>query len=430
MQSAFNYSALPSLIALAVLVVVFRSILRREESDQLNLWLAGWVFVLVHFLAEFADVGGGPRHELAQAVSLNMLELAGIAFLISVTFGPSDWKRRALLALTVGGPALAFTDAVLAGVSSPALYYLMIVVAWVGSTLLVWDFYRSVTLFVAGLMLVYAALSVSMAWMVARSTPEFGIYFILSAIYAYVALFYWRNRKRASVGVVTTTVGFLAWGAVFPTGLLVELYAPWLHVDPEVWNIPKYFVAVGMILTLLEEQVGRNQHLAYHDALTGLPNRRLLADRLDQALAAATRAGTKVAVLVLDLDTFKQVNDTLGHRVGDILLERVVERLLRRVRASDTLARSGGDEFTVVSDVADAGGAEVLAGELVSVLQEPFEIDGQLVATGVSIGVALFPDNGRDPDDLRAAADHAMYDAKRSGRGCYAFYTGIHSTPA
>ena len=100
--------------------------------------------------------------------------------------------------------------------------------------------------------------------------------------------------------------------------MFLELYSPSTVVESETWNIPKYFVAVGMILTLLEDQIHKNEYLAYHDALTGLPNRRLLEDRLEQALVHAARSGHKVAVLLIDLDRFKEVNDTFGHRIGDL----------------------------------------------------------------------------------------------------------------
>jgi diguanylate cyclase (GGDEF)-like protein len=188
-------------------------------------------------------------------------------------------------------------------------------------------------------------------------------------------------------------------------------------VESEIWNIPKYLVAVGMILTLLEEQIERSDYLAYHDDLTGLPNRRLLEDRLDQAIAHARRVGCKVAVLLLDLDHFKEVNDTLGHRVGDMTLQAVVGQLTGRIRASDTLARSGGDEFTVVSEVQDANGAVALMAALDSALAAPLNIQGGQVRTGLSIGLALYPDDGSDPDQLHAAADKAMYIAKRAARG-------------
>lgn len=164
----------------------------------------------------------------------------------------------------------------------------------------------------------------------------------------------------------------------------------------------------------LRDALAKNEHLATHDALTGMPNRRLLEDRLEQALARADRQHRKVAVLALDLDNFKEVNDTFGHRVGDLVLKSVVKRVKARLRTSDTLARTGGDEFTVVADVADALGAQVLASALELAFALPFEVEGELVTMGASIGVALYPDGGVGADDLRAAADKGMYVAKRS----------------
>ena len=171
-----------------------------------------------------------------------------------------------------------------------------------------------------------------------------------------------------------------------------------------------------MILTLLEDQIHKNEYLAYHDALTGLPNRRLLEDRLEQALAHAARGGRKVAVSLLDLDHFKEVNDTFGHRIGDLALQQVVLRLSSRMRAADTLARSGGDEFTMISDVSDEHGADIMVSGLEIAFAVPLRVEGHLIQTGMSIGVALYPDHGRTPDELRAAADQAMYLAKRGAR--------------
>ena len=257
-----------------------------------------------------------------------------------------------------------------------------------------------------------------MVWAVARNKPDLGIVFLLAALNFIVAVLFWRRFIRATVGVLTTVFGFVAWGSVFPIGLLLDTFAPSIHVESEVWNIPKYFVAVGMILILLEDQIRKSDYLAYHDELTGLPNRRLLEDRLEQALARANRKGNKVAVLLLDLDHFKQVNDTFGHRIGDLTLQQVVTRLASRMRASDTLARSGGDEFTVISDVADAEGAQVLVSNLEMAFTVPFKMEGKLIHTGLSIGLALYPDDGRTPDELYAAADQAMYVSKRASRSC------------
>ena len=175
-------------------------------------------------------------------------------------------------------------------------------------------------------------------------------------------------------------------------------------------------VRVQLRTTELREALAENEYLATHDALTGTPNRRLLEDRLEQALARADREHHKVAVIELDLDNFKEVNDTFGHRVGDLVLKNVVARVKARLRASDTLARTGGDEFTVLADVADAEGAQALASALELAFAHPLEVDGNPVITRASLGVALYPDNGGSADELRAAADKMMYIAKRSKR--------------
>lgn len=169
-----------------------------------------------------------------------------------------------------------------------------------------------------------------------------------------------------------------------------------------------------------EDQIRR---LVNHDPLTGLPNRTLLLDRLRQAIASCLRRKCSVAVMMLDLDAFKDVNDTLGHPTGDKLLCNVAERLSGTVRASDTLARLGGDEFAIVqTDIKNADGAAVLANKVVALLTEPFDIDGHEVHTGVSVGVAMYPVDGDDPDTLIKHADLALYAAKSKGGSQVEFF--------
>ncbi len=416
-----NFDTLPSLIALATLVIVFRVILRQSNNERLHLWLTGWFLVLIHFVAQFVDVGHGLWDRVASAISLNALEAASIAFLISASLVASDRRRQLLLGGAIGLPAIVFTDAVVWDITSHLFYYTVIAVALAAALLVVWHFYRKTTLYVVALSLGCLVLAGGMVWAVARGKPELGIILLLAALNYVVAILFWRRFNRATAGVLTTVFGFVAWGSVFPIGTLLEIFAPSTHVQSEVWNIPKYFVAVGMIVILLEDQIRKSDYLAYHDELTGLPNRRLLEDRLEQALARANRKGTKVAILLLDLDHFKQVNDTFGHRIGDLTLQQVVTRLASRMRVSDTLARSGGDEFTVISDVADADGAQVLVSNLEMAFTVPFKIEGKLIHTGLSIGLSLYPDDGSDPDHLYAAADQAMYVSKRASRGPAAF---------
>ena len=167
----------------------------------------------------------------------------------------------------------------------------------------------------------------------------------------------------------------------------------------------------------------RVRESALRDPLTGLANRTLLRDRLDQALARARRARLPAALLLVDLDRFKDVNDTLGHAAGDALLCEVAERLSDCVRASDTAARLGGDEFALLLDGLQVTvDAETVARKAVAAMAEPFVLDGEEVRIGASVGIALGPCDGDTPDRMLRRADLALYRVKTSGRGGHAFY--------
>ncbi len=165
-------------------------------------------------------------------------------------------------------------------------------------------------------------------------------------------------------------------------------------------------------------------HLAHHDPLTHLPNRLLLMDRLEHALVLAGRDQSKVGVLFLDLDRFKQINDSLGHAAGDKLLQMVTTRLLSVTRRSDTVARLGGDEFAIIAERIDrAEELAALAEKLIHSLDQPFDLADRQLHVSVSIGIAIYPDNNTDAEGLIRGADTAMYDAKRAGAGCFRFFT-------
>ncbi len=170
------------------------------------------------------------------------------------------------------------------------------------------------------------------------------------------------------------------------------------------------------------------EHQALHDALTGLPNRVLARDRLDQAILLARRQQTRVALLIIDLDHFKEVNDTFGHQAGDQLLRQVGERFMAELRETDTVARLGGDEFAIVLLAADAAAAGLVAGKLLAALERPFIVEGQALDVGASIGIAVYPDHADTADSLLRRADIAMYVAKQSRRS-HSVYTRDHDEP-
>jgi len=174
-------------------------------------------------------------------------------------------------------------------------------------------------------------------------------------------------------------------------------------------------------MKLKDEQI---EHQAYHDALTGLPNRILIQDRLSVSISHAHRAKSKVAVLFLDLDNFKDINDSLGHALGDMLIQSVAGRLSALYREEDSVARLGGDEFLItVVDVEDEREVVELAERLLSTFDEPFTIKGHELSVTPSIGVALYPDDGADPTTLIKNADIAMYQSKAKGKNAYFLFT-------
>jgi len=177
-------------------------------------------------------------------------------------------------------------------------------------------------------------------------------------------------------------------------------------------------------LEALQESRAELERQALYDELTGLPNRRLLADRLSHVLAIAEREGYLVALLYLDLDGFKPVNDLMGHGVGDLLLNQVANRMLSRVRKSDTLARMGGDEFTwLVAHLSSREQAAELAEAMLKALCEPFEIEGHTILITASVGIGLFPEGAKDAAGLIQQADNAMYSVKRDGKNGVRYYT-------
>lgn len=166
-------------------------------------------------------------------------------------------------------------------------------------------------------------------------------------------------------------------------------------------------------LTLLTEKESKARHIAYHDELTGLPNRRLLQDRFKQAVAQAARQHKQVVVMLLDLDGFKSINDSLGHPVGDHLLQQVAKRLTACVRVADTVCRYGGDEFVVMlPEFEDGDTAAAVAEKIRAQLEIPYVLNGELVTVRASIGVAEYPGDGSNYRALIKQADIAMYRAK------------------
>jgi diguanylate cyclase (GGDEF)-like protein/PAS domain S-box-containing protein len=228
---------------------------------------------------------------------------------------------------------------------------------------------------------------------------------------------YLQTGQLEAMGKVVELQGMRKDGSCFPMELMLT----------EV-RLGDAHLFTAMMRDISEQKLAQQkiEHLAHYDALTNLPNRTLFMDRLNQSIIAAKRNQHCIALLFLDLDGFKHINDMLGHHFGDLLLVQVAHRLNLCVRESDTLARLGGDEFTLIlNDAHEHEDIVVVAEKVIESVNEPFMLDGSKVQVGVSIGIALYPVDADTRAMLIVAADRAMYAAKNAGKNTYRFGTPV-----
>ncbi|WP_263359550.1 GGDEF domain-containing protein [Acidicapsa ligni] len=414
------WSKVPDILAVTCLACAFSSILRRDPSSSGHrLWLVGWILIVLHFVTGIgADLPDGIG-AACNAIGLIALIAAGIFFMWATVPYDTGMSCRWMVAISFVAMSVYIVLESLPNPSPSAVDYTAVVIGTgplaVGMLSGREDQHplRWVTV---GLQF---CLGVSLIIFAHKhfSSPDLGTDAMLFAVYMGCCLYFWYTHRNGTAGSIITIGGFLAWSLVFVVAPTTEAFLHNIHLENEVWNLPKYVVAVGMLLLLLEKQIERTQHLALHDDLTHLANRRLFQDRLVTAIERSRRAGNSMALLSVDLDRFKLVNDTYGHHVGDLLLQHVSGILEARVRRSDTVARTGGDEFSIIME--EPSGryeAEMVADTLIRILSEPFVLAGNRIHIGASIGIALFPDDAGSVDSLCIAADQSMYHEKETRR--------------
>lgn len=409
-----NFAVVPDFAAIGGLIAVFWTLLRRTRQSRLNFWLVGWVVLLVHILALFVAQNTAGSANGAYSVAVAMLVITANAFIwASNAQLDIGWRNLSIVVLSAA-PDVAFLTCDTYGTGAMWPYALLTVMG-TGSTLWMLRAWQGAT----GqpnvrwrTSLGLAAYSVQGA-LVAFHQPDEAVTWMLAWHYLAVAAFYRATATRPSASVRFTMISFIAWAFVFPVSDLMAVLWPHVHVDDEVWNLPKFLVATGMTFTLLEEQLSRAEHASLHDELTGLPNRRMLALRLRETLDRAKTTATSVALVVIDLDGFKEINDTLGHAAGDEVLRWAARQFRARLRQEDVLARLGGDEFAVIlTDIPDREAAQRAARSLRGALESGMVILGRQLAFSASVGFSMYPDESDDADRLYAIADRAMYDRK------------------
>jgi diguanylate cyclase (GGDEF)-like protein/PAS domain S-box-containing protein len=531
------------ILIIGCLVLLFASTYKKRATRMVRFWTVGWLLILVHFAALLFHPAGPFQQRALLAVCLAALIACGIVFLLAAG-SPADPRRSHLAApLLAGAAGTAFILLAIWDVQAAWPYTLAVfagALAWCGYSLAL----RRASVLVRALLLLNNFASTGwLFWSILHHRQDVGVNAILCQLYLSLGILYTGAFRRISAGAVTVVFGLLAWAAVFPAGEFCQHLGIAASISPELWNVPKYFVAFGMILVLLEEEIvaagaaskhyrllfeanplpmwicdpetlrflavndaalaqygysrdeflsisltsirtecdpetlrceintigpcqqflgqrlhrrkngslfpvdiaahhvqidGRNAafsliqdvterqqlherlfHQAHHDLLTGIPNRAWIESKLRDTLAAAARHSRQAALLCLDLDRFKQINDTYGHATGDVCLREAASRLDQLARSLDpaaAVARVGGEEFILLlHDIPSCLHAEQVARDLLVALQAPIPTDGHAIELTASIGIAFFPNDGEDEATLWRNADSAMYRAKRAG---------------
>jgi diguanylate cyclase (GGDEF)-like protein/PAS domain S-box-containing protein len=537
-------SALLDIIIIGCLVLLFASTYRKRATTMVRSWTLGWMLILVHFSALLLHPARPFEQRLLTAISLGALVACGMAFLLPTDREKDERLSFPFVTFIAGAAGVAFIALVVWEVNSTVPYYIMVAIGQGAWLVYVLRFRRTPAITPTLLMFTAVAFTGWLLWSIAHAREDVGISAILSQLYLLIAIVYMNEFRRISGGTLTVTFGLLAWSAVFPAAEFCDHLGIVASVSPELWNIPKYFVAFGMILVLLEEEMmGANAaskhyrmlfesnphpmwiydprsmafesvndaamaqygysrehflslsledirkeapcadeqeyesledsssitstscrhkrsdgsefvvdvashemesegrrlvlslvqdvterqelheqllHQANHDLLTGLPNRAWMEQKMRETLAHSERYSRQSALLCLDVDRFKQINDTYGHGVGDICLQEVARRLARRLRGTDVAARVGGEEFSLLlHEIESASDAERVATDILVALQAPIHASGYTIELTASIGIAVYPGDANDAARLWRYADSAMYRAKRAGGNQY-----------
>jgi diguanylate cyclase (GGDEF)-like protein len=404
-----NYSFLPDLLALAILIVILLLLRRRHPQGRADIWLLGLFFTLVEAVAHtfYPQTQAPPR--MLHLIVMDCYLAGGMVF--AWASGGYPFSRNVeLIYLSLNTlPLLALTSLYGLHIYSATAFFAAMaagLVIGVASSLYLRHNLLYAVLHVVGWL--------AMGYLIHRGKYREAVYWSLCCLYTIAAINFQRRLAHNSTGKLAIVTGFSIWALCLLMHPWIVTYRAYADIASHIWNMQKSLISIGMILVMLEEQVSSNEWLALHDELTGLPNRRLFADRLTNAIDRADRMRTRLALLILDLNGFKAINDTMGHQAGDQVLREVSAHLRRSVRASDTLARLGGDEFIVVATDLDINqSVDHFMESVRSALEKPILVEGQSMVVSASMGMAIYPDDADDSINLLRIADQRMYALKQ-----------------
>lgn len=405
-----NYAFLPDLLALTILIVILLLLRRRHPQRQANLWLLGLFFTFIESAAHIFYAPAGLPSTILHTIVIVCYLLAGLVFVwASGNYEITD--RRSLHFLLLNSVPLLGTSTCY----GLHLFSKTAFMPWIALGLVI-GVATSLLLRRSVIIAVLSATGwLAMGYLVSNGRYRDAVYWSLGIVYALATANFYRKLPRRSTGRLAIVTGFSIWAFFFFLHPFIVTYRAYADIASHIWNMQKSLISIGMILVMLEEQVSCNRWLALHDELTGLANRRSFEDHLSTALDRCKRSHSVLALFLLDLDGFKQVNDTHGHHAGDQLLRHVANNLREHVGNFDSIARVGGDEFTLLAcDPSHVRSVEQLRDTIRDATELPFLFDGHKLSVSASIGIALYPDDADDATRLLRIADLRMYSLKQA----------------
>jgi diguanylate cyclase len=418
-EGSMNYLLLPDLAAMAMLLSILYFLRMRHPREAVDLWLIGLLFIFFEAIVHAAYPAPGTLRLVAHVIALNFFFIAGAIFFWAS--GRDIFPRRATLyyLLINSLPVSALLTVYGLAIHDARVYHAVAGCGLLVGVISAFAIARTRRLGRGWWILFVQLCTWIPIWLFASAgSLRDAAYFILFALYFATAVVFQISLPRQSLGKVAIVAGFIIWSFVFLSHSWATNHPGYDAIADEVWNLQKFLVTIGMLLVLLEQQVATNEWYALHDHLTGLPNQRLFEDRLSAAIRQSQVNNTRTALLMIDLDGFKLINDTHGHDVGDELLRHIAHNLRGAIRVPDTLARLGGDEFIIIatdlpSDQPADLIARVSATRITHALRKGVSINGNALNVTGSIGVAVYPDDTTDEVLLRRLADQRMYEQKR-----------------
>ena len=406
-----NPLSLPDIAGMLIMMGVLLWLRLNYRDARVNLWMVGLTFILIEAMA-VAVFRSRAFTQTTHAIALDAYVLAGLSFAWAARRDMLSRRHHVPLAILPAVPLLLLDTLYGYDVKALAPYLAIAVFGFIaGLAYLLLNPHAGIR-FRTATATVHLIAWAPILYFAATGQLRWLVYWGLTCLYLLVALSFRGLLRKDRIGGIVIVAGFVSWAACFFFHPIVRNLPVLNGIVEQIWNMQKFFVVLGMLLVLLEEQTRRRQEEAMHDALTGLPNRRLFDDRLTQALERSRRTGMSTALFAIDLNGFKQVNDTFGHVTGDLVLMQVADALRLKVRSSDTLARCGGDEFNViVNDLARREDCDRIAAALHSATEAVHLPNGTENLTA-SIGYALFPNDAAGVLSLCETADQNMYSQK------------------